>query len=191
MRLSRMRSHPHFRIDERSRHFDSCWELELTPGEETRVHSHEANEELIYLASGSALVMVEETERSLKRGQVVLVPRRRRHKIANPAERTARLISVSSRLKAAEKEASAESLESLDATLNGLPAELERVQAIQAIIGLFDIGGRLTEQIERCVGLDNKLGLEALIALQKRLMGAVVQITERYELGAGGAENTG
>jgi hypothetical protein len=111
----------------------------------------------------------------------VLIPPSRLHKISNPWTHTARVVAVTS---PASMEAATrphdESLQSLDELLARLDGPLDNVAAIQTIIKLFDIGGRLTDQIERCVGLDNDTGVDAVMSLQKRLMTAVVEVTRRY-----------
>ena len=66
MKLRRLKSHPDFRLEGRSRHFQSFWELELTPGEETVVHQHYESEELIYVVSGVGTVAINKLERPLE-----------------------------------------------------------------------------------------------------------------------------
>ena len=64
-----------------------------------------------------------------------------------------------------------------------MPRILDRVTAIQQIVALFDIGGKLSEQIEQAFGLDNEEGVEALSKVEQRIMDTVVEITRRYKLG--------
>jgi len=210
MRMRRMRSHPDFKLEGRSRHFQSFWELELTPGEQTTPHQHYESEEIIYLLNGKAQVIVADVERSVRPGEVVLVPPRTDHVIANPSDHVLRAITVESRLdlgaRAEEQpqvssvELSAEGLEgslraeeeakrstqTIDELMNELPQELDEAVAIKTIVELFNVGGELSEKIEQTVGLDNTRGLEALNEVERKIMGAVVEISTRYRRPGGG-----
>lgn len=183
MRFSRMKSHPDFAVEGRSQHFQGCFEMELTPGEETLTLQNAKHEELIYLLSGQALITMERKESELGSGDLILIPAQKWRKITNTSSSTTRLISFASSLQNNQDESEQEpnSLQTLDSVLQELPTQIKEIDAIQTIIKLFDIGGQLTQQIERCVGLNNDTGLEALIALQKRLMKAVVNITNKYQ----------
>jgi mannose-6-phosphate isomerase-like protein (cupin superfamily) len=180
VRFSRMKSHPDFAVEGRSQHFEGCFEMELTPGEETLSHQNARHEELIYLLSGRAIITMERKQSELGNGDLILIPARRWRKIANPSKNITRLISFAS-LGEQEEQGEPESLETLAGVIEEMPEKIQEVDAIQTIIKLFSIGGQLTDQIERCVGLNNNTGLDALIALQKRLMKAVVKITDRYK----------
>jgi mannose-6-phosphate isomerase-like protein (cupin superfamily) len=193
-----MPSHPAFRLEGRSQHFQSFWEVELTPGENTVPHQHYESEELIYLVHGAGRVRVDGIERPLHHGEVVLVPPRTDHVIANTTDAVLRAITVESRfdlglqpperledLHASGEELRAQeearnSLGSIEQIMRGLPTEVDEALAIQAIVELFDIGGRLAEQIEHALGLDNSNGVEALGKVERRIMQAVVEITGRY-----------
>ena len=183
MKMRRMPSHPEFRLEGRSRHFQSFWELELTPGEETSPHSHFESEEIIYLLDGEGLVRVARSERSVTPGEVVLVPPRVSHMIANRSDRVLRAITVESLfdLGPAEEEPPRESAASIDRILEDLPTDVDEALAIQKIVALFDVGGRLSEQIEKALGLDNDDGVGALSTIEKKIMLAVVEITKRYK----------
>ncbi|MDF1665390.1 MAG: cupin domain-containing protein [Planctomycetota bacterium] len=183
MRFSRMKSHPDFAVEGRSQHFHGCFEMELTPGEETLTLQNAKHEELIYLLSGRAIITMERKESELGSGDLILIPAQKWRKITNPSKSTTRLISFASspQIDNDHPDEEPKSLENLDTLLNSLPETVQEIDAIQSIIKLFDIGGQLTEQIERCVGLNNDTGLQALIALQKRLMKAVLNITNRYK----------
>lgn len=197
-----MRSHPDFRLEGRSRHFQSFWELELTPGEETNQHQHYESEEIIYLVSGEGTVRVAELQRRVVPGEVILVPPRTDHVIANYSSRPVRAITVESRLdlglvlgdlsrgegeqqgdeaalEHAEQEAQRTS-RTIDQLMSELPKALDEAVAIKTIVELFDIGGNLSEQIEESVGLDNARGLTALGEIERKIMMAVVEISGRY-----------
>jgi len=194
-----MKSHPDFRLEGRSQHFQSFWELELTPGESTIEHQHYESEELIYFLNAEGKVRIAELERSVAPGEVVLVPPRTDHVISNQSEGVIRAITVESRLdlgtKAPEIEAGeaageavirAEekvklSARSVDELMGNLPRQVDEAHAIKAILELFDIGGNLSEEIETSLGLTNASGLEALSELEKKIMHAVVEISARYQ----------
>ncbi len=198
MRLRRLRSHPEFRLEGRSKHFQSFWELELDPGEQTMTHQHYESEELVCLLAGEGTVRVAEVERLVQPGEVILVPPRTDHVITNPtSDRLLRAITVESRfdLGAAEgqvietadveptiraEEEASRSARTIDDLMEELPGQVDEATAIKSIVELFDIGGNLSEQIENALGLDNERGLEALGQIEKKIMRAVVEITTRY-----------
>jgi mannose-6-phosphate isomerase-like protein (cupin superfamily) len=190
-------------LEGRSKHFQSFWELELTPGEETAQHQHYDSEEAIYLVTGVGEVQVEAREHRVEPGEVLLVPPRTRHRIANRSDRPLRAITVESRLDLGDASDVADPLptiektiqaqreaqktaRTIDAILRALPAEVDEAVAIRSIVELFDVGGALTERIESEVGLDNVEGLKALTAIEKKIMLAVVQITASYAQGGRG-----
>lgn len=196
MRLTRIKSHPAFRLEGRSKHFQSFWELELTPGEETAKHQHYESEEIIYLVSGEGQIQVAESEHRVEPGEVVLVPPRTNHVIANRSDRVLRAITVESRFDLGEEpladiadaraiiqatEAAKRVSRTIDGLLEGLPTDVDEAVAIQTIVELFDIGGQLSEQIENGVGLDNVEGVRALSEIERKIMLAVVRIAGRYQ----------
>lgn len=197
MKVKRVASHPDFRLEGRSKHFQSFWELELDPGEQTMEHQHYESEELVVLLSGVGTVRVADLERRVTPGQVVLVPPRTDHVIANPFEGQLKVISVESRLdlggddvgplsadgiqEVVHAEAEAKrSGQTIDALMGELPKHVDEAVAIRTIVALFDIGGNLSEEIETTLGLDNQRGLDALGAIEKKIMRAVIEITSRY-----------
>ncbi len=201
MRLRRLKSHPEFRLEGRSRHFQSFWELELDPGEQTMAHQHYESEELVCLLAGEGSIRIAEVERSVQPGEVILVPPRTDHVIANPtSDRLLRAVTVESRFDLgavaeagavieatdvestirAEEEAE-RSVRTIDDLMGDLPTQVDEATAIKTIVELFDIGGNLSEQIEGSLGLDNERGLDALTDVERRIMRAVVEITSRYQ----------
>jgi mannose-6-phosphate isomerase-like protein (cupin superfamily) len=185
MKIRRMPSHPEFKLEGRSRHFQSFWELELDAGEETSPHSHFESEEIVYLLDGEGLIRVERSERVVTPGEVVLVPPRVSHMIANRSDRLLRAITVESRFDLGDEEESKadgprESAATIDRIMEDLPGDVNEALAIQKIVELFDVGGRLSEQIEKALGLDNDDGVGALSTIEKKIMKAVVEITQRY-----------
>lgn len=205
MKMRRLKSHPDFKLEGRSRHFQSFWELELTPGEETNVHQHYESEELICVVSGHGTIAIDKLERVLTPGEVALVPPRTDHVIKNLSDELVRAVTVESRfdlgvgevLEApsvaevspeaiADSEARARaSAQTIDELMKQLPGRLDEARAIQTILSLFDIGGNLSEEIEEAIGLDNAQGLEALTAVELRIMEAVVEISGRYRRRSG------
>src|SRR5580698_9773824 len=181
MKMRRMPSHPEFKLEGRSRHFQSFWELELEGGEETSPHSHFDSEEIIYLLDGKGLITVARSERAVAPGEVVLVPPRVSHMIANRSDRVLRAITVESHFDLVEEETvPRESAATIDRVMQDLPGDVNEALAIQKIVELFDVGGRLSEQIEKALGLDNDDGVDALSTIERKIMKAVVEIAERY-----------
>jgi mannose-6-phosphate isomerase-like protein (cupin superfamily) len=195
MKMRRMPSHPEFKLEGRSRHFQSFWELELTPGEETSPHSHFESEEIIYLLDGTGTITLARLERNVTAGEVVLVPPCTSHVIANRSNRLLRAITVESRFDMGEgpsvaealgeepKPPARESAASIDRIMQELPVDVDEATAIRKIVELFDVGGKLSEQIEEALGLDNDDGVGALSTIEKKIMRAVVEITARYRTG--------
>jgi mannose-6-phosphate isomerase-like protein (cupin superfamily) len=200
MKLTRIKSHPAFRLEGRSKHFQSFWELELTPGEETSNHQHYESEEIIYLVSGEGRIQVAESEHRVASGEVVLVPPRTNHVIANRSDQLLRAITVESRFDLGEPselgeladmadakatiqatEAAKRVSRTIDGLIEDLPTDVDEAVAIQTIVELFDIGGQLSEQIEEGVGLENAEGLQALVEIERKIMLAVVRIAGRYQ----------
>lgn len=201
--MRRMQSHPDFKLEGRSQHFQSFWELELTPGESTAPHQHYESEELIYLLEGEGRVAIAEIERPLTPGEIALVPPRTDHVISNPSKSLVKAITIESRfdlgvvgdpetarevspetLQDAEREA-LRSAATVEEVVGALPRYLDEAGAIQTIVNLFDIGGNLSETIENEVGLDNAAGLEALCAVERQIMAAVLDICSRYKRRSG------
>lgn len=190
MKMRRMPSHPEFKLEGRSRHFQSFWELELEPGEETSPHQHFESEEIVYLLDGTGSIQIESTKRVIDPGEVVLVPPRTSHAIANPtSDQLLRAITVESRFDLGEEkkdeEKPRETAASLDRIISDVPTDVDEATAIKTIVELFDVGGRLSEQIEEAFGLDNDDGVNALTRIEKKIMQAVVEITQRYKRGRG------
>ena len=193
MKMRRMPSHPVFKLEGRSRHFQSFWELELEPLEETSPHSHYESEEIIYLVDGKGSITLAREEKPIHVGEVVLVPPRITHRIANLSDRPLRAITVESRFDLGEEAADGslgdrprESAATIDKIVQELPETVDEAQAIQTIVELFDVGGRLSEQIEDALGLDNDDGVGALGTVERKIMRAVLEITTRYRAERGG-----
>ncbi len=206
MRMRRLPSHPAFKLEGRSRHFQAFWELELTPGEETSPHQHYESEEVIYLVSGNAHVTVARQEKTVQPGEVVLVPPRTDHVIANRSEDLVHALTVESLLDLGDEagvvtkvptpeeaqravEEAQKSARTIEQLMGDLPKDVDEAVAIRTIVELFDIGGNLSEQIEQTLGLDNATGVSALGQVERKIMQAVVEITSRYrrpERGGGG-----
>lgn len=205
MKMRRLPSHPAFKL-EGSRFFRSFWELELTPGEETDTHQHSDSEEVLYIVSGEAVITVAADERSVQPGEVVLVPPRTDHLIANRSGRLLQALQVESRLPQPgevpivpvlepgvepiqPEEAAKKTVQTIESLISGLPKDVDEAVAIRTIVELFDIGGGLTERIEKALGLDNQDGMNALGQVEQRIMQAVVEITARYRSGGRGYTN--
>lgn len=200
MKMRRLPSHPAFKL-EGSRFFRSFWELELTPGEETDAHQHKDSEEVLYIVSGEAIITIAADERPVQPGEVVLVPPRTDHIIANRSGQLLQALQVESRLPAPGEapavevepvvpdEAARKTVQTIEQLISGLPKDVDEAVAIRTIVELFDIGGGLTERIEKALGLDNQDGMNALGQVEQRIMQAVVEITARYRSGGRGYTN--
>ncbi len=199
MKMRRLPSHPAFKL-EGSRFFRSFWELELTPGEETDTHQHSDSEEVLYIVSGEAIITVAADERPVQPGEVVLVPPRTDHFIANRSGQLLQALQVESRLPTpaapgevvepiVPEEAARKTVQTIEQLISGLPKDVDEAVAIRTIVELFDIGGGLTERIEKALGLDNQDGVNALGQVEQRIMQAVVEITARYRNGGRGYTN--
>lgn len=200
MKMRRLPSHPAFKL-EGSRFFRSFWELELTPGEETDAHQHKDSEEVLYIVSGEAVITIAADERPVQPGEVVLVPPRTDHIIANRSGQLLQALQVESRLPAPGEgpavevepvvpdEAARKTVQTIEQLISGLPKDVDEAVAIRTIVELFDIGGGLTERIEKALGLDNQDGMNALGQVEQRIMQAVVEITARYRSGGRGYTN--
>ena len=109
------------------------------------------------------------------------------HMIANRSDRVLRAITVESRFDLGDGEAEAqaprESAATIDRIVEELPGDVDEAVAIQKIVELFDVGGRLSDQIEKALGLDNDDGVGALATIEKKIMKAVLEITTRYRKG--------
>lgn len=199
MKMRRLPSHPAFKL-EGSRFFRSFWELELTPGEETDSHQHSDTEEVLYIVRGEAIITVASDERPVQPGEVVLVPPKTDHIIANRSGQLLQALQVESRLPApgevlevvepiVPEEAARKTVQTIESLISGLPKDVDEAVAIRTIVELFDIGGGLTERIEKALGLDNQDGVNALGQVEQRIMQAVVEITARYRNGGRGYTN--
>lgn len=184
MRIKRLRSHPKFRLEGASDHFQSCWELELYPGEETSPHRHYEREELLYLVSGRALVTIESIQREVTTGEVVLIPPRHSHKIINRSNRPLHALSVESRFDSTDinydGQESLPPSEGFESALSELAPKLDESEAIQKLVEIFNVGSRLSEHLEKSKEINSMAGKEAMERLERDVMNAVLEITKRY-----------
>ena len=164
--------------------FAGCWELELLHGESTDSHEHKEAEEVCYVIHGSGAVLIGDKEGPIHKGDVVHVPPATTHKIENDSSKRLRCLLVASEIPSTQDEVGAErkTVAHLDQVMTDLPPAVNDAAAIQGIVSLFDIGGRLSEQVETAFGLDNPDGLEALSRIEEKIMRAVVEISRRYAL---------
>jgi mannose-6-phosphate isomerase-like protein (cupin superfamily) len=186
MKIFKLPTHAEFKSDGDKRHFGSVWEVELEQGEATQPHRHEDLEEIYCFVEGEGEIVVANRKKPVTRGEVIHIPRLTSHWVENNSRGLLRCLAIEGPASApAEAEAGSESKETvghLEKAIQELPKdkEMDRVQAIKSIVALFDIAGRLSEQIESAFGLDNEEGVEALGRIEKRIMDAVVEITRRY-----------
>ena len=68
----------------------------------------------------------------------------------------------------------------LESMIESIPARLNRAEALQSIIQLFDLAGQLSEQIEEAIGLETETGLRTLESIEEQVMQAVVEISRAW-----------
>ncbi|MGE3163653.1 MAG: cupin domain-containing protein [Planctomycetota bacterium] len=185
MRIRSWRCHPDFPAADESS-YRGCWEYELQPGETTVPHQHEDGDEISIALEGCGQITVGDTTREIRPGEVVFIPARTNHSMRNDSMRPIRGLTIETRVKllaSVPEGESAVSVRDMEHVIEEIPEDLDESEALQLIIRLFDLAGRLSEQIEFAVGLESSTGLEALKNLEKRVMGAVVLISQNYENG--------
>ncbi len=198
MKIQRLSTQPVIPVEGSSRHFGAAWEVLLDAGEATQPHQHQAIEEIYYFVEGTGEMVVATKKRAVGRGEIIYVPRLMTHHLENTSAGLLRCLTIESTPAAGEPgddatgsagaepddpERTRESVRNIDRIIEKMPRVLDRVTAIQQIVALFDIGGKLSEQIEQAFGLDNEEGVSALTKVEQRIMDTVVEITRRYKLG--------
>ncbi len=198
MKIQRLSSVvPEFKLEGNSRYFGGVWEVELEAGEQTQPHQHEDLEEIYCFVEGRGEIVIGQRKCPVARGGVVHVPRLVKHWVENTSDRILRCLAIESLTlapapgTAEEKPAGRETVASLDKMIQDLPKQMDQAAAIQRIVALFDVAGRLSEQIEEAFGLDNEEGIDALTRIEKKIMDAVVEITRRYRRTVGGPPDLG
>jgi mannose-6-phosphate isomerase-like protein (cupin superfamily) len=192
MKIVRLPTHPGLATPDspEARRFGAVWEVELDSGEATQPHRHDDLEEIYCFVEGEGEIVVAHKKKPVARGEVIHIPRLTSHWVENNSRGLLRCLAIESPADPAAVEAGAEgegakpeTVGALEKAISDLPrdAEMDQVAAIKNIVALFDIAGRLSEQIERAFGLDNEEGTEALGRIEKRIMDAVVEITKRYQ----------
>ena len=164
--------------------FGSVWEVQLESGEATQPHHHEDLEEIYCFVEGEGEIVVANKKKPVTRGEVITIPRLTCHWLENNSRGRLRCLAIEGPPAPgapAGDESPKETIGGLEKAITELPKEMDRVAAIKNIVALFDIAGKLSEQIENAFGLDNEEGLEALTRIEKRIMDAVVEITKRYQ----------
>jgi len=168
--------------------FGAVWEVELDAGESTQPHRHDEIDEIYCFVEGEGEIVVANKKKPVVRGEVVHVPRLTSHWVENRSRGLLRCLAIESASAPATAADDApaegnakETIGHLESSIADLPREMDQVAAIKTIVKLFDIAGRLSEQIETAFGLDNDEGVEALGRVEKRIMDAVVEITRRYQ----------
>lgn len=197
MKIYRLPAHPDFGPGGAASHFGSVWEVELDSGEATQPHRHEDLEEIYCFVEGQGEIIVANKKKPVTRGEVIHIPRLTSHWVENNSRGLLRCLAIEGppeQKPGADGEGDAagaggpeskETIGHLDKAISELPKDMDRVAAIKGIVALFDIAGRLSEQIENAFGLDNDEGVEALTRVEKRIMDAVVEITRRYQRTSG------
>jgi mannose-6-phosphate isomerase-like protein (cupin superfamily) len=171
---------------------DSCsrvlelWEVLLQHGESTPVHQHDDREELVIALEGRGEVRRQDVAVELFPGHGVVVPAGVTHSIVNGSGFPLRGLTVAIHrpsitvLSSAAKVSAGE----LELMIDTIPAQIDRPNALQAIIRLFETAGNLSEQIDEVIGLDTETGLRTLEDIEKQVMDAIVRIARAYEGGS-------
>lgn len=186
MRVRRCRYLPECAPGSHSR-FRGLWEYELGKGEETPSSEHSDAEVVFYLTEGQGCMTIDRTDRPIRSGDLIFIPPSTPHSLANPGSDILRAFSFESIIfdgeRPKEEETQArETIGHLQRIIDDMPAEIDAPTAIQCIVKLFDVGGRLSEQIENAMGLDNPEALSALTSIENKIMASVVEITRRYDI---------
>jgi len=191
MEIRKLTDHPQFPIAGHSRLVRQCWKFYLKKGENTPSNLNTQGEEIHVILAGEGKMTVGERSSEIREGEIIFVPPRIPHVIQNPECPLLHGITIESdwELPAMEapeaskglgKVAVRETSRTIDDIVENLPEALSEAEAIQTVVRLFDIGGRLSEQIEEALGLDNEDGVDALERIEKKLMAAIVTIADRY-----------
>ncbi len=184
MRIRSWKHHPDFPVAEDCQ-FRGCWEYELKAGENTIAHQHRDGHEINIPLEGSGHITVGEITRDLHPGEVIFIPAQTSHYIENPSCKLLRGITIESSIPVLEGFSTHDSvtIRDLDQVIAEIPQELDTTESLQLIIRLFDLAGYLSEQIENAIGLDNETGFDTLQQVEKKVMTAVVYISESYQQG--------
>ena len=158
------------------------WEVALQHGEETPTHQHDSREELLIALEGRGEVQRQDGVLDLFPGHVVVVPAGTPFSLQNRSGLPMRGLLVAIHrpglaVQAIEERVTAGDLESL---IHSIPARLNRAEALQSIIQLFDMAGQLSEQIEAAIGLETETGLRTLESIEEQVMQAVVEISRAW-----------
>ena len=184
MRLERVSGHAEFSIPVDHDRVRTCWEMWLDPGEELAAHQHRDNDEIFLIFSGQGQMTVAQQRALVTAGQFIFVPQGINHSLANDSTDKLHAFSVEIAGSIVTPEGQEKSsVGEIDDIMGGLPASMDEAQSIQHIVKLFDVGGKLSEQIEAAFGLDNRDGMNALEQVEKKIMRAVLEITRRYNTG--------
>ena len=196
MRIISWISDPEFPVNSKSC-FRCCWEYQLASGESTVPRKETSGEELILTIEGTGELRMEGQDvRELRVGEVVVVSPGSSHYIYNAGEENLRglVLELSQPLwtPATVHETEGEkspialdfsSSQDMDEIIAQIPGQLDESEAIHLIIRLFDLAGNISEQIEEAMGLESDRGYSAIRSLEKKVMRAVVIISENYHCG--------
>ena len=185
MKLERVTGHEDFPLPAEHDRVRAGWEMWLDPGEELSSHEHRESEEIFFILAGSGVMTVGTQDSVVEAGSLVFVPQGAAHSLANNGEDCLHAYSVELQGETMpEVDAEKSSVQDIDTIITDLPASLDEAQSIQCIVKLFDVGGKLSEQIESAFGLDNRDGMNALEQIERKIMRAVLEITRRYNTGS-------
>ncbi len=150
MKIRRLAQHHDFLPAGHTSRIGAVWVVELESGEETVPHLHDEIEEIYCMVEGEGEIVVAQSKRAVRAGEVVHVPALTRHWLRNPFPHRLRCVTVESVLdesrpvqvtvatgsERAEAEPEPEPLEAAPATPEvAIPADLaEAISALEQTI---------------------------------------------------------
>lgn len=189
MRMEQVPFHAGAPLADRSQQLRAVWLWTLEPLERATPHQHPDGEEVYMVLQGLGKLVVGDQILEVPAGQAAHVPAGTSHYLDNPGNEVLRALSVETY--STSEVQTARSTGDIDGVMSSLPERVDEAAAIQAIVGLFDIGGSLSEQIEGSLGLDNEEGRDALHKVERRIMRAVLAIAQRYDSSSSGSMGHG
>ncbi|MFN0059221.1 MAG: cupin domain-containing protein [Planctomycetota bacterium] len=182
MQINQWKTHPNFPLADNSS-VRGCREFVLGPGESTCTHSHAEFQEIHLILDGTGEIAAGKETRAIKAGELIFVSAGETHQIRNTSNSALlRGLAVENAvpISMASQPVTVQDLESV---IDSIPEELDVSLSLQLIIKLFDMAGYISEQIDHSLGLETESGYEALRDIEKRVMEAVVVISDRYHQG--------
>ena len=185
MKQRQLLEHPQFPMKDRAQQIRTLWEVTLSAGESTTPQALQDGEKVYYILSGKGSVTIGDDTQPITTSQLAYVPPGVASALTNPFGKRLRVLVAETLLPplpvaAPVEDRERQTLANVEQLESDLPEQIDEATAIQAIVKLFDIGGKLSQQIEDALGLDNEDGVKALVMVEKKVMEVVVEIANRY-----------